>query len=314
MPVTVPCNQCIGCRLEYSRQWAVRCTHEASLWEHNCFITLTYDPKFLPPGGTLVKNHFQGFMKRFRNYRIKEKLDELKLPLGPIVSRKGMANYYGFRTYNAFLAYVLDRFNLVLRYYHCGEYGEKLGRPHYHACIFNFDFPDKIFTEKRNGFPVFKSELLEKLWGKGRCELGTVTFQSAAYVARYITKKINGPGSELKYMDIDYSSGEILAQRIPEYTTMSRRPGIAKKWFEKYHKDVFPKDFVTIGGKRIKPPKFYDSQYELLSPDELQKIKALRKIKSKDSEWNNTHERLMVRETIQKYKFSLLKRGYENDA
>lgn len=45
--IKLPCGQCIGCRLERSRQWAMRCVHEASLYEKNCFITLTYDDSHL---------------------------------------------------------------------------------------------------------------------------------------------------------------------------------------------------------------------------------------------------------------------------
>lgn len=73
-PVTLACGRCIGCRLEYSRQWAVRCVHEASLYDDNCFITLTYDNENLPEGGTLVKKHFQDFMKRLRKKKIMDKL------------------------------------------------------------------------------------------------------------------------------------------------------------------------------------------------------------------------------------------------
>jgi hypothetical protein len=95
----LPCGRCIGCRLERSRQWAVRCVHEASLHEKNCFITLTYSPENLPKDGSLDVSHFQKFMKRFRK-----------------------------------------RFGPGIRFFHCGEYGESLSRPHYHACIFGFDF------------------------------------------------------------------------------------------------------------------------------------------------------------------------------
>ena len=66
MEITIPCGQCIGCRLERSRQWAIRCVHEASLYQDNCFITLTYSPEHLPKDNSLHKEHFQLFMKRLR--------------------------------------------------------------------------------------------------------------------------------------------------------------------------------------------------------------------------------------------------------
>ena len=90
--IIVSCKQCKGCRLEYSRQWAMRITHEQSLWLNNIFITLTYDDDHLPQLGnstTLVKKDFQDFMKRLRK-------KENRHPNDPI------------------------------RYYHCGEYGLSL--------------------------------------------------------------------------------------------------------------------------------------------------------------------------------------------
>ena len=66
IPVKLPCGRCIGCRLERSRQWAMRCVHEASLHEANCFITLTYDDAHCPKDGSLRFEHWQKFMKRFR--------------------------------------------------------------------------------------------------------------------------------------------------------------------------------------------------------------------------------------------------------
>ena len=122
----LPCGQCIGCRLEYSRQWAIRCMHEASLYEDNCFITLTYDQDHLPHDRSLNKSHFQKFMKRLRK-----------------------------------------RFGGGIRFYHCGEYGERTRRPHYHACIFNFDFSDKKLFKIVNNHRLYTSEQLEELWPFG---------------------------------------------------------------------------------------------------------------------------------------------------
>lgn len=65
-PLSVPCGQCIGCRLERARQWAIRCTHEASMHERSCFATFTYEDEQLPHGYNLHRKHFQDFMKRLR--------------------------------------------------------------------------------------------------------------------------------------------------------------------------------------------------------------------------------------------------------
>lgn len=271
LPVQVPCGQCIGCRLERSRQWAMRCIHEAQMHEENCFITLTYNEENLPPEGSLVKYHFQKFMKRLRKEVAPKKI----------------------------------------RFFHCGEYGEKLKRPHYHACIFGLDFKDKISYSNGNGVTK-SSPLLEKLWPYGFNTVGELTFESAAYVARYILKKINGDQAIFHYSDIDMGTGEIKSSKEPEYVTMSRRPGIGAEWFKKYQSDVFPSDSVIVRGKEMKPPKFYDSKYEIIDGEAMKKIKIARQEKVKRA--NVTEERLRVREHIMEHNQKNQLRSYENDS
>lgn len=268
--VTLPCGQCIGCRLEKSRQWAIRCVHEASLYERNAFITLTYDEYNLPDDGSLRLEDFQKFMKRLRK-----------------------------------------RCGEGIRFFHCGEYGEKFKRPHYHACLFNFDFDDKELFSTRHGVKLYISRTLSELWPFGFSTVGDVTFESAAYVARYITKKVTGDAAERHYERVDEKTGEVWSVK-PEYTTMSRRPGIGKPWLEKFAKDVYPDDFVVLRGKKMKPPKYYDLSFEIDEPELFRKIKASRRAKIEDHMENNTYERLRVREEIQLRKFEKLKRGYEN--
>jgi hypothetical protein len=201
--------------------------------------------------------------------------------------------------------------NQTIRFFHCGEYGEKFSRPHYHACIFGYDFPDKKLKQAREEGSYYTSQLLSDLWGKGHCILGDVTFESAAYVARYITKKVTGQLADMHYNNVNFSTGEIIERR-PEYVTMSRRPGIAKGWIDKYLHSTFDNDRVIINGKIIRPPKYYDGQYEISHPERLAKLKAKRIKKAKQHAENNTLERRMVREECQELKFKQLKRGYEN--
>jgi hypothetical protein len=257
--IDLPCGKCIGCRLERSRQWAIRCMHEASLYDDNCFLTLTYDNEHLPEDGSLNKKHFQDFMKRFRK----------KFP------------------------------DSKIRYFHCGEYGEQLGRPHYHACIFNFDFEDKKLYKIVNDQRLYTSVVLNELWSFGFCIIGSVTFESAAYVARYITKKVTGEKAEEHYKG-----------KCPEYITMSRRPGIGKGWYDKYHSDTCGNDFIILRGKKVGVPKFYDDQ---LSESELKEVKSKRRYESYKHSENKTLSRLQVRETIKNSKVKLLKRSFESD-
>lgn len=273
LPLKIACGQCIGCRLDRSRQWAIRCMHESSLYRHNAFVTLTYNDRNLPWDGSLKKKDFQNFMKALRR------------------------------------GYTRDSTSAI-RYYHCGEYGDRTRRPHYHAIIFNIDFDDKEIWKKntRTGETYYTSEKLNRIWGKGYCVIGDVSFQSAAYVARYILKKINGHKASEHYTKIiDHNTGECVDLQ-PEYTTMSRRPGIGRGWYEKYKGQLQPDDFVVWKGKKHKIPKYYDHLYELENSKEFEIVKERRiKHASKDSiRQNNTPDRLSTREYIQKKKLERL--------
>lgn len=269
--IPLSCGRCIGCRLERSRQWAVRCVHESSLYQNNCFLTLTFsescplDKKKIDPTFSLHKYHFQNFMKRLRR----------EFSLGVLSHPRKKGYLPKFKSPN-------------IRYLHCGEYGENLGRPHHHACLFNFDLPDKKYWKTKEGNRYYTSEILNRIWGYGYCIIGEVTFESAAYVARYIEKKVNGENAE------GYYDG-----RKPEYSTMSRRPGIGKGWLQKYTNDIFPKDYVVIRGKRSTVPKFYNKLYELTNPDEYGSVKEMRKQSALQNPDNNT-ARVIASEVIKK--------------
>lgn len=285
-PIDVPCGQCIGCRLERSRQWALRCVHEASLHPSNCFITLTYDDDNLPKDAGLDVTHFQKFMKRLRKHFKGQKI----------------------------------------RFFHCGEYGQcdpnnpkhlnqygisKLGRPHYHALLFNCDFNDKQLISRKNDISLYTSGVLSKLWPKGFNTIGEVTFESAAYTARYITKKITGEEANDHYTRI-YPNTGLVAKVQPEYITMSRRPGIAAEWFNTFQGDVYPKDYVTCRGRRITPPVFYDRMLEAEDPELLEKIKKKRRRDAKLREDDNTGLRLLEKEQVKLAQVGFLKRHLEN--
>lgn len=162
--IFLPCQSCISCRLERARQWAIRCQAEASLYDDNCFLTLTYNDEHLPPGATLYRRHVQLFLKSLRK----------------IVAPK--------------------RF----RFFGCGEYGEENFRPHYHLCLFNLDFHDKKkWKETSLGHVLYRSKSLEQLWYYGDSYIGALTMQSAGYCARYSLKKVTGKNAESHYHRLD---------------------------------------------------------------------------------------------------------------
>ena len=259
MPMTVPCGQCVGCRLDRSKAWAIRCVHEASLHDENCFITLTYNNENLPPDGSLDVTHFQKFMKRLRK------------------------RYAGKQ----------------IRFFHAGEYGSTLGRPHYHAILFGHDFDDRVhFKRTKAGSRLDRSAILESLWPFGYSSVGDCTFDSAAYVARYIMKKITGDDADDHYQGLK-----------PEYTTMSRRPGIASEWFRRFSSDVYPSDEIIIKGKVLKPPRYYDSMYELIDEDGYNEIKSKRLREARKRSAENCADRLAVRRKVKEKQVTFLKRG-----
>lgn len=268
IPVLIPCGKCIGCRLEYSRQWAIRCVHEALMYEKNVFVTLTYDDDHVPD--ELVLRDVQLFLKRLR----KEK--------------------NGSR----------------VRFFSCGEYGEKFSRPHFHIILFNCDFDDKVYYKTVRGNRLYVSPTLDRLWNKGYAVIGDVTFESCAYVARYVTKKVNGDAADEHYLDAQ--TGLI---RKPEFCTMSRRPGIGRSFLDKYKGDVYNYDRVLIRGHLSRPPKFYDRVLETLDPDEYaQTLKKRLKVKRHmllHRSFDNTPERLDVRERCKLNSINFLARKFE---
>lgn len=259
----IPCGQCIGCRLERSRQWAVRCVHEASLFEDNCFVTLTYAPSHLPSYGSLDVSHVQRFMKRLRKYIHPKKV----------------------------------------RFFHCGEYGDENARPHYHVLLFGFDFHDRVYFKTHNGFKYYKSETAERLWKKGGVILGDLSFESAAYTARYITKKFMG-----KKEDVKNWYGNLKA----EYVTMSRRPGIGKEWFKEYKNDITIDGKIVIrNGVMCQSPKYYDNLFREIDKKGFGKIRNERRKKIREE--NADPKRMAAKEKHKELTINSLNRGYEKE-
>lgn len=292
--ITLPCGQCRHCRLEHSRQWAMRCVHEASLYDNNCFLTLTYSDEFLPQNNSLDYDAPVLFMKRLRK-----------------------------------------QFGEGIRSYGCAEYGDLLQRPHYHLCIFNFDFTDKKHLKTVNEHKIYSSETLSLLWPFGHSSIGSLTFESAAYVARYCTKKITGARAKTHYEVVDPSSGEVF-ERAPERAIcVSRRPGLGRTWYEQNAKYTQTFDHVILRGKKLRPTKYYDRLFDLADPAAFKETKAIRKEKgvaaarllAKEDEQGYAkfhaeggfqlmkippRPRLYVMEDVQELKFQQLKRTLEN--
>lgn len=248
--------------MDKAQEWATRCMHEASLWDQNSWITLTYDDQNIDPVGSLVPRDLQLFFKRLRSHFDGD----------------------------------------TLRYYACGEYGAELGRPHYHACLFGIDFPDKKRVGRsEHGGIRYKSDTLTELWGKGFTEVGELTWQSAAYTARYCMKKIHGELAADHY-----------GPRHPEFARMSNRPGIGAEWFRRYQSSVSEHDNVVSFNREVKVPRYYDKLRERQG-ENLDEVKRTRRRKALERAADHTPERMRVRELCAQYRARNLKRGLETD-
>jgi len=154
-----------------------------------------------------------------------------------------------------------------VRFYMCGEYGDALDRPHYHCLLFGVDFSEDRYVWKRKHYgALYRSPLLERLWSLGHSEIGQVNFDSAAYVARYVMKKITGDLAPEHYKRVDQETGEVF-MLVPEFTHMSLKPGIGAGFFHKFASDIYPGDFVVSRAKKVKPPRYYDVLLDRVNPD-----------------------------------------------
>lgn len=239
----LPCGRCDSCLLRRSQEWAARCLHEMHMHTENCFLTLTYNDLALPMDGNLCHTHFQLFMKKLRF---------------AIAPKK-------------------------IRYFMCGEYGEKKDRPHYHVLIFGYDFPDKRYWRmcKRKIHRLYRSEQLERLWCYGNSEIGSATYESAGYIARYIVKKIQQ--DEDRYM--------------PPYVRMSNRGGVGEEFFREYRADMYPLGSVVLRtGKKIPIPRYYAKKMAKIDSTIVEEVKQKNKLKAQKREYDITKSRLLDRD------------------
>jgi len=192
----VPCGHCVSCKIAHAREWAVRLVHEMGYHENSCFITLTYDDDHLPADGSISKDELQRFFKRLR-----KNLDGKKI-----------------------------------KYYASGEYGEKNGRPHYHAIVLGLAMGEKTY--------------IEKSWTLGMVHVGTVTYDSCRYVADYIQKKYNSWKAS-----VVYGSKEVPFQ--------ISSLGIGKQFALDNREYLSTKLGCTMRGQEVGIPRYYKRMLEI---------------------------------------------------
>lgn len=252
--IVIPCGKCIGCRLEYSRQWANRCLLELQYHASSLFITLTYDDEHLPEheyfieetgevgvAHSLVKKDLQDFIKRLRKY-----LSDRDLP--------------------------------KIRYFACGEYGDTSCRPHYHVIVFGLSLPDlKYYARNDKGFPMYNSDIIDKEWNKGFAVIEDVSWETCAYTARYVMKKMTGEAGQW------YSDRGI----VPPFLLMSRNPGIGRQYFDDHKESLLYGDgYINVatetGGKHFNIPRYFRNLLDEELTEFYNDIKIVRRDKMEE--------------------------------
>ena len=237
----LPCGQCIECRLNRSRQWANRCMLEATYHPQSLFLTLTYDNEHLPTNEIITPDGEIAYVGTL----VKSDMSKFM---------KALRQEYSYHHDNE------------LRFFGCGEYGSDTMRPHFHIIVFGLLLDDLVFHHKNfQGDMFFTSETLQKCWrNKGFVLASDVTWDTCAYTARYIMKKHLGK-DKVFYEDNCLE---------PEFINMSRRPGIARQYYED-HPEIFDYDYISVPGvdKPIYPPRYYEHLYEMDFPDDAAKRK-----------------------------------------
>jgi len=194
--------------------------------EVSCMLNLTYNDSWLPEHGQLFKDDLQRFFKRLRKA--------------------------GFK----------------FRYVASGEYGDASRRPHFHIALFGVDFNSDrvVFGRASSGDRTHTSATVARLWPKGNHLIGVLNFESAAYIARYILKKIKGPNASPMPLYSDPATGEVVLPN-PEFMLMSK--GIGKSWFRDFFmSDVFPRAAVLTPQRSLAPvPRYYKSLLKEVGSD-----------------------------------------------
>lgn len=279
------CRQCIACRLNHSMQWAVRCMHEKRMHASTSFLTLTYNSDNLPEDGNLVPDEVPLFNKRLRDF----------LDYAPIST------------------------------FYCGEYGDRYGRPHYHQILFGYDPPDKRFYRQTRTATLWTSDILDRLWGLGNVIIGSVDFDSCAYVARYSLKKkkasdlvlysltcpVTGEIFDIRHFDIPYTDLATRALRVRHgvFARMSNSPAIGLRFLEQYSDEIYNNWSSVFKGIEVPLPRYYKKYLEQRDPSRYNEM--MNRLKREDLYVPATIDQLRARDLKVRSRMKYLTRSLE---
>ena len=275
--IDIPCGKCIGCRLDYSRQWADRLMMEMKYHDKAYFLTLTYDDDHIPYNHYVTDNGIIDCpdvdFKRGINAR------KLLLPapwLDEETGETGFRPSLHKRDVQLFHKRLREDKQVVedgqaIRYFTAGEYGDKTLRPHYHSIEFGLEIPDLKVYKVCDGYNLYTSEYLNEIWKMGHVIIGDCTWETCAYTARYIMKKQKGKEAN-EYLRLDIE---------PEFVLMSRKPGIGSAYFEEFGEELYHFRTVPIPTKTgaisiSSTNKYFDGKLSASNPERFDEVKQKR--------------------------------------
>lgn len=265
----VRCGRCPDCELARRRDWGARMMHEARDHDRSSFLTLTYDERHLPADYGLDKRHLQLFLKRLRK-----------------------------------------RLDVPVRYFACGEYGGRTLRPHYHLILYGTDFSEDRVLKRHTdaGDPLYESPTLSAAWNQGEALIGRFSFDSAAYVAKYVQKG----DSRNSCRRVDPITGEVWYV-APQFATMSRRPGIGRSFYERFRDDLAEHDSVVVKGQEVALPAYYSRLLREGHPEVYADVLASRRkaafARAAGQDPHYHRQRLRAREQVVLSRSSTTERG-----
>lgn len=280
--IQVPCGKCLECRIQHARSWADRCVLEAKKSpDRNYFITLTYDDDHLPERNSLDPDDMTKFIKRLRKH---------------------------FK-------------DVKIKYFYCGEYGDKSFRPHYHILLFNCPLNDlsynfQVYDGERyinhlrpeNKGDLLFSRLIYDLWQNpkkghlGMISVARFNYDTAAYVSQYVTKKCN-PNNDRLYKELNI---------YPEFLRMSK--GLGADYFHQ-HDDIHYTGHVIVpcDGEAhiVSVPRYFDKLFIKKYGDDVFdpiRIKRLKKRFERENTYLSGNKTFDKDNDVRNYRLNKMKR------
>lgn len=289
----IPCGKCLSCRIKQTKEWAIRIELEAKKYKYNYFITLTYNDEnlYIPEEITTKDGETYYNDGTWKGSLNKKDLQQFI---------KSVRNWFK-REYN----------HNGVKFYACGEYGSSLytNRPHYHIILMNCPEIElePIGQNRVTKHGYYTNQRMEQIWHKGYITIGKVNWDTASYTAGYCQKKLFGEIKEKYYAE---------KGQIPIFSTMSRRPGIGKSYYDEHKNQIYELDEIINGkGKSIKPPKYFDRLMENENQEIIENVKEYRQYiteKEQEKKYKNTNltmeEQLKVEEKEALHKQKLFNR------